>query len=40
MTEEIEPGHEDNAVNTKLPLLLKHSFGLAPEVTSANVFVA
>lgn len=37
---EIEPGHENNAVNTQLPLLSKHCSGFFPECTSSNILMA
>ena len=40
MTVEVEPGHEDDTVDAKLPLLPKHNLSLTPEVTSTDVFMA
>ena len=40
MTVEVEPGHENDAVDAEFPLLSKHHFRLSPKVTGTNIFVA
>lgn len=40
MRVEVEPGHEDHAVDAHLPLLGEHLLGVSPEVACAAVFVA
>ena len=37
---EVEPSHQNDAVNTHLPLLRKHSLRFFPEVNSLNILVA
>lgn len=36
---EIEPSHQNNAVNTHLPFLPKHFLGLSPEISGSDVLV-
>lgn len=40
VTVEVEPRHEDDAVNAHLPLLLEHDLSLSPESTSRNTLLA
>ena len=37
---EVEPSHQNDAVNTHLPLLRKHSLRFSPEINSRNILVA
>jgi hypothetical protein len=37
---EVEPSHENNTIDTHLPLFSEHAFGFAPECACGDMFVA